>query len=64
MTQPLVKEEVYELVDSLPDGATWEDLHYLVYVRTAIEQGRKSAREGRGVSTEEAFAEFKLDEED
>ena len=34
-----VKDEARRLIDSLPDGATWEDLMYQLYVREAVEQG-------------------------
>ena len=61
MTQPLVKEEVHQLVDSLPDGATWEDLKYLIYVRTAIEQGLKSAREEPGTPVRELRKKYGLE---
>jgi hypothetical protein len=61
MAQPLVKEEVHELVDSLPEGATWDDLRYLIYVRTEIEKGRLSAREGKGKSNNEIRAKFGLE---
>ena len=42
-----IKEAVLELVQDLPNGATWEDVMYRVYVREAIEAGRKDAAEGR-----------------
>ena len=62
MAQPIVKEELLRLVESLPEDATWEDLKYLVYVREKIEAGRRSAREEPLLTTEEVFAEFELDE--
>ena len=34
-----VKDEARKLVDRLPDGATWDDLEYEIYVRRAIEAG-------------------------
>jgi hypothetical protein len=59
-----IKPRAPALIDSLPDDATWSDLKYAVYVVEQIELGRQSAREGRGVSTEVAFAEFELSEAD
>ena len=34
-----IKQQAHDLVDSLPDDATWDDLMYKVYVRKAIEAG-------------------------
>ena len=34
-----VRDEARKLVDRLPDGATWDDLEYEIYVRRAIEAG-------------------------
>lgn len=34
-----VKDAARRLVDRLPDGATWDDLEYEIYVRRAIEAG-------------------------
>lgn len=62
MAQPLVKEEVHRLIDSLPDEATLEDLQYLLYARAEIEKGRRSAREDVLLRTEEVFDEFDLDD--
>jgi len=61
MAQPIVKEELLRLVESLPDDATWEDLKYLVYVREQVEAGRKSAREERTYTVSEIRAEHGLD---
>ena len=63
MAQPLVKEDLLRLVESLPADATWEDLKYLVYVREQVEAGRRSAREEPLLTTEEVFAKYNLDDE-
>jgi hypothetical protein len=49
-----VKPAAHELVDGLPDNASWEDLMYQIYVRTAIDAGLQDAETGRLVSQEEA----------
>ncbi|MDR3554677.1 MAG: hypothetical protein P4L55_07975 [Syntrophobacteraceae bacterium] len=36
-----IREQARRLLDSLPDSATREDLMHLIYVRQAIEAGRK-----------------------
>ncbi len=61
MAQPLVKEELREIAESLPEDATWEDVQYLVYLRHAIAEGRRSAREEPTLTTEEIFAKYRLD---
>jgi len=49
-----VKPAAHELVDRLPDDASWEDLMYQIYVREAIEAGLHDAEAGRLVTHEEA----------
>ena len=56
------KAAVLELVDDLPSDATWEDVMYRVYVREAIEAGRKDAAEGRLVDLAEVRRRFGLSE--
>ena len=55
-----VKEEAKQLVDNLPDDATWNDLMYEIYVRQKIEVGRQAARDGRVVSHDEVKKRFSL----
>jgi hypothetical protein len=57
-----LKAAVLELVDDLPSNATWEDVMYRVYVREAIEAGRKDAAEGRLVDLAEVRRRFGLPE--
>ena len=57
-----IKAAVLELVDDLPNDATWEDVMYRVYVREAIEAGRRDAAEGRLVDLAEVRRRFGLPE--
>jgi len=41
-----IKSAARQLVDSLPDDVTWDDVMYRVYVRQAIDAGRQDAAEG------------------
>lgn len=50
----LVKEQVIELIKSLPDDSTLEDIHYHLYVREKVERGIQAIHEGRVVSQEDA----------
>ena len=53
MTNATVKDEARQLVENLPDEATWEDLQYEIYFRQAVESGLKDSQEGRTVSLDE-----------
>jgi predicted transcriptional regulator len=57
-----VKSAARQLVDSLPDDATWDDVMYRVYVRQAIDAGRQDAAEGRLVDVSEVRRQFGLSE--
>ncbi|HWE51344.1 MAG TPA: hypothetical protein VG273_16250 [Bryobacteraceae bacterium] len=37
------KEEARKIIAALPDGATWEDIQYSIYVRERIGRGRLEA---------------------
>jgi predicted transcriptional regulator len=48
------KEEAINLITRLPDGATWDDIMYEMYVKKKIELGIKAADEGRVIPQDEA----------
>lgn len=47
------KQEVLDILDSLPDDASLEDVQYRIYVRQKIEHGRSDLAAGRTISEEE-----------
>jgi predicted transcriptional regulator len=47
------KQEVLDILDSLPDDASLEDVQYRIYVRQKIEHGRADLAAGRTISEEE-----------
>ncbi len=51
---PSAKEAARQIIDRLPDQATWDDIMYELYVKQKIEAGLKAADGGRAVSHEEA----------
>ena len=53
-----VKEEARQLVEKLPDDATWDDLMYEVYVRQKIEAGLEAVERGQVVSHEDVKKRF------
>lgn len=56
---PNIKPGARELVEGLPESATWDDLAYEVYVRQAIELGLTDAETGRTVAHDEAMARIR-----
>ena len=48
-----VKESVIQLVESLPDDCTVEDIQYHLYVREKVLAGSRAIEEGRVQSHEE-----------
>ena len=48
-----VKEEARQLVEQLPEDATWDDVFYQIYVRQSIEAGLADCRQGRLVPVAE-----------
>ncbi len=51
---PSAKDAARQIIDHLPEQATWDDIMYELYVKQKIEEGLKAADEGRTVSHEEA----------
>ncbi len=47
------KQAAKELIEKLPDQATWNDIMYAVYVRQKIEAGMTDVAEGRTVPHED-----------
>jgi len=47
--QPTPKTQAREIIEALPDSASWEDMMYEFYVREAIEEGLADVESGRSV---------------
>lgn len=58
MGDTTVKDAAIELIQELPDEATWDDLIYHRYVRQKIELGLEAAEQGKLVSQEEVRRRF------
>lgn len=56
----LVKEQARELVERLPEDATWDDLMHQIYVRQAIESGIADSEAGRTMDIAEVRKRFGL----
>lgn len=55
-----VKEEAKRLIESLPEGSTWEDLMHRIYVRQTIEAGLEDSEAGRVTEVGEVRSRFNL----
>lgn len=53
MSSPTVKDEARQLVEDLPDDATWDELMQRIYVRQAIESGLEDSESGRTIDVHE-----------
>ena len=48
------KEEIRELLERLPDDASWDDIQYHIYVQRKLRKGLADVESGRTVSAEDA----------
>ena len=55
-----IKQKARQLLDNLPESATWDDFMYRIYVRQAIEAGVKDSDEGRTLDVKEVRKRFGL----
>jgi predicted transcriptional regulator len=51
MSRP--KEEVRQLLEALPDEASFEDIHYHIYVQQAVRRGIEAADRGELIDQDE-----------
>ncbi len=56
-----VKEKAHQLLDKLPDNATWDDVVYELAVRRSIERGMNDADAGRLSDISDVRREFGLE---
>lgn len=53
MPTMIPKDEVRRLLDRLPESASYEDIHYQIYVHQKIDEGLDAADRGDFVEDEE-----------
>ena len=53
-----IREEAMNLLMSLPESCSWDDIMYEFYVKIKIDEGFKAAEEGRVISHEEVKKRF------
>ena len=47
------KDEVRQILETLPDDATLEDVQYAIYVRERVMRGLREAEEGKLIDQDE-----------
>jgi hypothetical protein len=60
MAEPMRKDEAHELVNRMPENATWDDLIEEIYVRQVIEQGLADSRAGKTTDVAEVRRRYGL----
>ena len=60
MQTETIKQKAHQLLDKLPDSASWEDVMYRIYVRQAIEAGIKDSDQARTTDVSEVRKRFGL----
>lgn len=53
-----IKQTARELIDDLPDQATWDDVMYAVYIKQKLERSLLAAEQGKITSQEDAKKRF------
>jgi hypothetical protein len=54
------KDQAHEMVDRMPDGATWDDLIHEIYVRQVIAQGLADSTAGRTADVADVRRKYEL----
>ena len=54
------KNEAHEMIDRLPEKATWDDLMHEIFVREVIEKGLDDSKAGRTKNVGEVRAKYGL----
>ena len=55
-----LKTAAHQLIEALPNGATWDDLMYRVYVRQCIDAGLDDANNDRVIDVDDIREQFGL----
>lgn len=52
------RQAAHELLDTLPEDVSWDEIAYRMEVRASIERGLADSRAGRTVPHEQVLKEF------
>jgi len=53
MRTAMIKKEAHHLIDSMPEGATWDNLMYEINFMAQVHEGLADAEAGRTITSEE-----------
>jgi hypothetical protein len=56
----VIKQRAHELIEALPDDATWQDLLYALELRGDVEAGLADAKAGRVTGVDELRRDYGL----
>jgi hypothetical protein len=56
-----IKQQAHELIDQLPDNATWRDVVYEMVVRREVELGLSDSEANHTTPAEDVLKEFGFD---
>ena len=56
--QATIKRNAIELINSLPDSTTWDDIMYEIYVKQKIDKGLDDVKNNRTTSHEDVKKMF------
>jgi|HubBroStandDraft_5_1064220.scaffolds.fasta_scaffold286803_1 predicted transcriptional regulator len=59
-TSPL-KQQAHELIDNLPESATWDDVAYAADLRASIDRGLADSEAGRILAVDDLIKELGLE---
>jgi len=62
MPTAMAKDQAHQLIDNMPDTASWDDLIYEIYVREVIEEGLADSSAGKVLGVEELRKQYGLPE--
>lgn len=62
MPTTMSKDDAHNLVEKMPENATWDDLIHEIYVRQVIEKGLADSRAGRTTEVCEVRTNYGLPE--
>lgn len=55
-----IRTDAHQIIDALPENATWDDVMHRIYVRQSIEAGIDDAANDRVVPVDEVRKSFGL----
>ena len=52
------RQAAHELLDTLPEDVSWDEIAYQIEVRASIERGLADSRDGRTIPHDQVLKEF------